>query len=398
MVGRKAAALTILAEELLAQAPSIVEANKKDIADARSNSVKENLIDRLLLDESRLAQCAQALRELVAQKDPLGEIVDGRTLESGIDMVAVRVPLGVCAMIYEARPNVTIDAAGIGLKTGNALLLRGGSLAAQTNHELGRVIKEALTKAEMPRDCVEIIDASTRATSQELMMLHEAIDVLIPRGGAGLIKTVVENSRVPVIETGTGNCHIYIHEQADLDKAAAVTINAKTQRTSVCNAAESLLIDESIARTALAAVAPQLIAAGVELRCDSCAAEHMEALGLPFTPATPEDFGQEYLGLIMSVKIVPSLETAIEHINTFGTHHSDAIMTQNVDAAHMFTQRVDSAVVYVNASTRFTDGGMFGLGAEIGISTQKLHARGPMGLSALTTTKYILQGSGQVRS
>lgn len=390
--------LIALADELVAHTPEILQANERDIVDARARDTKENLIDRLLLTEERIDSCSQALRELAAQRDPLGEVVSGRTIPSGVKMIQVRVPLGVCAMIYEARPNVTIDAAGIGIKTGNAMLLRGGALAVHTNEVLGTLIQNCLEAHGFPASCVTIIDASTRETSRELMELHGLIDVLIPRGGAGLIKTVVENSRVPVIETGTGNCHIYINEYADLKKACAVTLNAKTQRTSVCNAAESLLVDRAVAREALSSVAPALVDAHVELVADGESAEILSELALPSTPATETDFAAEYLELKMSVKVVESIEEAVAHINTYGTHHSDAIMTENLAAAQYFTARVDSAVVYVNASTRFTDGGMFGLGAEIGISTQKLHARGPMGLDALTTTKYIMTGDGQVRN
>lgn len=391
------ALLASLAKELVERAPEISQSNRKDIDEARQNGVKENLIDRLLLDESRISQCADALIELANQADPLGEVVDGRVIPSGIQMAQVRVPLGVCAMIYEARPNVTIDAAGIGIKTGNAMLLRGGSLAVHTNEKLGEVFSATLIAHQFPEHSIQIIDATTRETSRELMELHGFIDVLIPRGGAGLIKAVVENSKVPVIETGTGNCHIYIHQDADLKKACAVTLNAKTQRTSVCNSAESLVIDKSCAEKALELIAPALVQAGVELMADEQSSEILTSLDIAHSAATQQDFATEYLDLKMSIKIVDNLSEAVEHINTYGTHHSDAIMTETISAARYFTQRVDSAVVYVNASTRFTDGGMFGLGAEIGISTQKLHARGPMGLTALTTTKFILLGEGQVR-
>ena len=390
-------ALLRIAEELETHSREIAKANTLDIDRARENGTKENLIDRLLLDSERITACANALRELAVQPDPLGEIVAGRTLPSGIEMVQVRVPLGVCGMIYEARPNVTIDACGIGIKTGNAMLLRGGSFAVSTNEKLGEVIKAALTSIEFHESCIEIIDASTRETSTRMMQLHGLIDVLIPRGGAGLIKSVVENSKVPVIETGTGNCHIYIERSANLEMARRIVVNAKTQRTSVCNAAESLLVDEEVAHDALKEVAPALLENGVELRADSIAAGIFRELDIPFVVATEEDFATEYLDLVMSVKVVRDVREAVVHINTFGTHHSDAIVTDHLDAAHYFTQHVDSAAVYVNASTRFTDGAMFGLGAEIGISTQKLHARGPMGLTAMTTTKYILKGSGQIR-
>lgn len=391
------AALLRIAEALEAHSDQIADANAVDIKLARENNTKENLIDRLLLNDERITACSDALRDLAAQPDPLGEIVAGRTLPSGIEMMQVRVPLGVCGMIYEARPNVTIDATGIGIKTGNAMLLRGGSLAVNTNEALGGVIKEALRSIDFHESCIEIIDASTRETSHEMMQLHGLIDVLIPRGGAGLIKSVVENSKVPVIETGTGNCHIYIEASADLEMARRITVNAKTQRTSVCNAAESLLVDEEIAHDALKEVASALVKEGVELRADSASGHILSELGIPFVEAHEEDFATEYLDLTMSVKVVRDVREAVVHINTFGTHHSDAIVTSQLDAAHYFTRHVDSAAVYVNASTRFTDGAMFGLGAEIGISTQKLHARGPMGLAAMTTTKYILEGTGQIR-
>lgn len=387
-----------LGKALLSHADEIISANQKDIAQAQADGVRSNLIDRLLLDEKRLQGCVDALGELAAQSDPLGEVVAGKTLESGIEMVQVRVPLGVCAMIYEARPNVTIDAAGIGIKTGNAMLLRGGALANNTNEALGRVMRQALKENGFPEDALAIIDASTRETSTELMNLVGLVDVLIPRGGAGLIAAVVNNSKVPVIETGSGNCHVYIHKDADLAMATNVTHNAKTHRTSVCNAAESLLIDRAILREALDTVARNLAEASVELHADEESGAILSELGIPYVAATDDDFAEEYLDMKMSIKVVEDVNEAIKHINAYGTHHSDAIVTDNIEASHLFTSRVDSAAVYVNASTRFTDGGMFGLGAEIGISTQKLHARGPMGLAAMTSTKFILRGQGQVRA
>lgn len=387
-----------LGEALLKSADEIISANQKDIAQAQADGVRSNLIDRLLLDENRLQGCVDALGELAAQSDPLGEVVAGKTLESGIEMVQVRVPLGVCAMIYEARPNVTIDAAGIGIKTGNAMLLRGGALANNTNEALGRVMRQSLKDNGFPEDALAIIDASTRETSTELMNLVGLVDVLIPRGGAGLIAAVVNNSKVPVIETGSGNCHVYVHKDADLAMATNVTHNAKTHRTSVCNSAESLLIDRAILREALDTVARDLADSGVELHADEESGAVLSELGIAYIPATEDDFAEEYLDMKMSVKVVTDVDEAIAHISTYGTHHSDAIITDNIEASHLFTSRVDSAAVYVNASTRFTDGGMFGLGAEIGISTQKLHARGPMGLAAMTSTKFILRGQGQVRA
>lgn len=387
-----------LGKALLSHADEIISANQKDIAQAQADGVRSNLIDRLLLDEKRLQGCVDALGELATQSDPLGEVVAGKTLESGIEMVQVRVPLGVCAMIYEARPNVTIDAAGIGIKTGNAMLLRGGALANNTNEALGRVMRQALKENGFPEEALAIIDASTRETSTELMNLVGLVDVLIPRGGAGLIAAVVNNSKVPVIETGSGNCHVYIHKDADLAMATNVTHNAKTHRTSVCNAAESLLIDRAILREALDTVARNLAEASVELHADEESGAILSELGIPYVAAADDDFAEEYLDMKMSIKVVEDVNEAIKHINAYGTHHSDAIVTDNIEASHLFTSRVDSAAVYVNASTRFTDGGMFGLGAEIGISTQKLHARGPMGLAAMTSTKFILRGQGQVRA
>lgn len=398
------AALLAMADALVSHEAEILAANQKDVDAAREKDTRENLIDRLMLTPHRIAECASALRDLCAQKDPIGEVIDGRTIAGGIQMKQVRVPLGVIGIIYEARPNVTVDAAGIAIKTGNAALLRGGSLAKHSNIALLDILRAAVASTGLPANSIQAVDASDRSSADEMMALHGAIDVLIPRGGAGLIASVVANSKVPVIETGTGNCHIYIHESANVDMARNIVVNAKCQRTSVCNAAESLLIDRSVADEVLSVVAPALFEQGVELIVDDeimlkvadlLESTDVETAGV--TLATEEDWGTEYLDLKMSVKLVGGVEEAVAHINRYGTKHSEAIITQDYAASQYFTTHVDAAAVYVNASTRFTDGGMFGLGAEIGISTQKLHARGPMGLVALTSTKYICEGQGQIR-
>lgn len=398
-------ALHAMADALLEHEDVILAANERDVAVAQSKGTRENLIDRLSLSSERLKDCALALRDLAAQSDPLGEVVDGRTLAGGIRMKQIRVPLGVIGMIYEARPNVTVDAAGIAIKTGNTVLLRGGSMAAQSNAVLIDVLRNAVASVGLSAECIQPVDASNRESADEMMTLHGLIDVLIPRGGAGLIASVVEKSKVPVIETGTGNCHVYVHASADLDMARDIIVNAKCQRPSVCNAIESLLIDRSIAQETIDAVVPALFEHGVELVVDAelmkimvgyLARTNIEAVGVSL--ASEEDWATEYLDLKMSVKLVDGVVEAVNHINTYGTKHSEAIVTSDYDAAQYFTNRVDAAVVYTNASTRFTDGGMFGLGAEIGISTQKLHARGPMGLAALTSTKFICEGQGQIRS
>jgi glutamate-5-semialdehyde dehydrogenase len=353
-----------------------------------------------MLNTERLAGCRQALDALTAAPDVLGEVIDGRTITQGIQMKQVRVPLGVVGMIYEARPNVTIDAASIAIKTGNTILLRGGKIAQGTNDVLVEALRTALKAVNLPEEALQNLDAQSRESGTELMGLHGLVDVLIPRGGEGLIKTVVENSKVPVIETGTGNCHVYLHEACDFDRARDIVINAKCQRPSVCNAAESLLIDEAIADELLPRVMEDLASRGVKLVCDVKSYDLALGLGLSsdqLACATIEDWGREYLDMIITIKVVEGVDQAIEHINKFGTSHSEAIVTQDISAAQAFTAGVDAAAVYVNASTRFTDGGVFGLGAEIGISTQKLHARGPMGLTALTSTKFILFGDGQIR-
>jgi len=389
-------ALLVMAHALMTKQDEILAANQADMDAARTSGTGAGLLDRLELTPARLKSMSEALRALALLPDPIGEVIEGHTLPNGIEVRQIRVPLGVVGMIYEARPNVTADAAGLCIKTGNAVILRGGSMAQNSNITLATVLSKAACDAGMPEGCIQAIETTDHSAAEELMGLHGYIDVLIPRGGAGLIKSVVENAKVPVIETGTGNCHVYIHTAADPDMARKVVINAKCQRPSVCNAAESLLVDESVYETVLPAILKELEDNGVTLYAD----EKTRSLGavMRIEPATEEDWATEYHELKMSVKVVSGLDEAIKHINTYGTKHSEAIITGDYAAARRFLQEVDAAAVYVNASTRFTDGGEFGLGAEIGISTQKLHARGPMGLTALTSTKFILMGDGQIRS
>ncbi len=388
-------ALLVMAHALLAKQDEIIAANAADIEAARAKGTPEGLIDRLELNPARLKSMSEALKGLSLLSDPIGQVIEGYTLPNGIELKQVRVPLGVVGMIYEARPNVTADAAGLCLKTGNAVILRGGSLAINSNLALTSVLSQAAMGVGMPEGCIQAIESTDHAAAEELMGLHGLVDVLIPRGGAGLIRSVVENSKVPVIETGTGNCHIYIHETGDAEMARRIVINAKCQRPSVCNAAESLLIDEAIYERVLPSILKELEDNGVTLYAD----DKTRALGavMRIEPASEEDWGTEYHELKMSVKVVRDLTEAISHINRYGTKHSEAIVCTDYKAARRFLNEVDAAAVYVNASTRFTDGGEFGLGAEIGISTQKLHARGPMGLTALTSTKYMLMGDGQIR-
>ena len=387
-------ALLSMAAALLERADIILAANLLDMQSARDAGTPGPLLDRLMLDEGRIAGIASAVVALAREADPIGEIVSGHRLPNGIRLTQVRVPLGVVAMIYEARPNVTADAAALAIKTANAVILRGGSIAVRSCSVIAEVLADAIAAVGLPREAIQYISSTDRAATDELMSLHGLIDVLIPRGGAGLIRTVVENSKVPVIETGVGNCHIYVHEAADLSMAVPIVINAKCQRPGVCNAAESLLVDEAVADEALPSFIDALAEAGVEMVGDDRAV----ALGSGrVAAATDKDWGTEFLDLKISIKVVRDLDEAIVHINTYGTQHSEAIITEDVAAAERFTAAVAAAAVYVHASTRFTDGGEFGLGAEIGISTQKLHARGPMGLTALTSTKFIGIGSGQVR-
>jgi glutamate-5-semialdehyde dehydrogenase len=398
---RRNRALEVMADALEARVDYLLAENALDVADARAKGTDESLIDRLLLTEARVADIAAALRTLAAQNDPLGAVVEGRTLYNGIRLRRVRVPLGVVAMIYEARPNVTADAAGLTLKTGNACLLRGGSLAVRSNLSLTAVLYEAGIEAGLPAYWLQSIETTDRAATGELMGLHGLIDVLIPRGSASLIRTTVENARVPVIETGEGNCHLYVHEAADPNIVVPIALNAKTQRPGVCNAIESILVDEVAVERFIPPLLEALTAADVLVHGDETVLALARGAGEAVTDrvvaATEDDWGREYLALEVSIRCVSGLEAAIEHINTYSTHHSESILSRDYEAVARFLAEVDSAAVYANASTRFTDGGEFGLGAEIGISTQKLHARGPMGLDALTSTKFILEGDGQIR-
>ncbi|WP_165056467.1 MULTISPECIES: glutamate-5-semialdehyde dehydrogenase [unclassified Adlercreutzia] len=394
------AALMAMAAALRAHAGEIVEANAADMAAAREKGTSASILDRLMLDEGRVEAMAAALEDLMRLPDPLGRVQMESTLYNGMSLTRVSVPLGVVAMVYEARPNVTADAAGICVKSGNACVLRGGSLAARSNEVIARVLSEAAASAGLPADAVCAITTTDRAATDALMQLHGIVDVLIPRGGAGLIRHCVECSRVPVIETGTGNCHVYVHASADLAMARDIVLNAKCRRFGVCNAAETLLVDEQVARAFLPGALAALAARGVlvhgdELAC-ACAAE--AGPDVRCVAATEADWATEYLAPEIAVKCVSGVDEAIAHVNRYGTKHSEAIVAADEDAVERFLARVDAAAVYANASTAFTDGGQFGLGAEIGISTQKLHARGPFALDALTSYKYVLRGDGQVRA
>lgn len=391
-------ALHAMADALRDNVDVICEANAKDMAYGEKTGVSKPILDRLYLDAGRIENIARALEELAALDDPTGKILETRTLDNDLEITRVTVPMGVVAMIYEARPNVTADAAGICIKSGNACVLRGGSLAVNSNLAISDLLSMAAYNAGMPQDAIVSIRSTDRAETDELLGLRGLVDVLIPRGGAGLIQHCVDHARVPVIETGTGNCHIYIHQSADMNKALPIIINAKTQRTGVCNAAESLLIDEAIADEALPVVVGALSEAGVTIHGDEATRAVGSSLGIEVLKATVDDWGREYLDMDISIKVVSGIEEAIAHINQYGTHHSEAIIAENSAAQELFLCSIDAAAVYVNASTRFTDGGEFGLGAEIGISTQKLHARGPFALEALTTYKYLIRGNGQIRA
>jgi glutamate-5-semialdehyde dehydrogenase len=385
-------ALHAMADALLAREAEVLAANAEDVDRAEAAGTPPNVVDRLRLTTERLAGMAQGLRDVAALPDPVGEVVRGSTLANGLELRQVRVPFGVVGMVYEARPNVTADAAGICLKSGNAVLLRGSSSASASNQAIVAVLRDAATEAGLEADVVQQVPGDSHDSVKALMRARAYVDVLIPRGGAGLIRSVVEESMVPVIETGVGNCHVYVDRAADLDKALAIVLNAKTQRTSVCNAAESLLVHAEVADAFLPRVVPALQEAGVTVHGDDTFAAYDGVV-----EATDEDFETEYLSLDISAAVVPDLAAAISHIRLFSSGHSDAIVTEDQSAARHFTAAVDSAAVLVNASTRFTDGGEFGFGAEIGISTQKLHARGPMGLPEMTSTKYVVVGDGHVR-
>lgn len=385
--------LLAVADELVSRSAYLLAENEKDIRAAEEKGVKNSLLDRLRLTEQRIGDMAEGLRQIAGLEDPIGEVSEMKTRPNGLRIGKRRVPLGVVGIIYESRPNVTADAFGLCFKTGNTVILRGGSDAIQSNLAIVHTIKEALRKEKLSQDMILLVEDTSRETVQQMMKLHDYIDVLIPRGGAGLIANVVENSTVPVIETGTGNCHVFVDESADTEMAADIIENAKTQRMGVCNACESLVIHEAAAWGVIPKIVERLKQHGVEIRGD----ERAQKITTEIVPATEEDWGTEYLDAVISVKIVDSIDEAIAHINQYNTGHSEAIITKDYEHALKFQDEVDAAAVYVNASTRFTDGFEFGFGAEIGISTQKLHARGPMGLLALTTTKYVIFGSGQIR-
>lgn len=386
-------ALAKMADALETNTQEILSANKLDVEAAKAKGLKASLLDRLALDQKKIQTMAKELREVAALADPIGTVLSTWTRPNGLIISQIRVPMGVVGVIYESRPNVTSDSAGICIKSGNAVILRGGSDALHSNVAIGEVLRKALATTAVPADAVQIINSPDRKDAEELMTMREYIDVLVPRGGADLIKTTIEKSRIPVIETGTGNCHIYVEEDADLQKATPIVINAKVQRPGVCNAAEKLIVNSKIAKTYLPTVIAELRKNGVEVRGD----EATQKIVSDVKAATEQDWYTEYLDLIIGVKVVDNLDEAIAHINKYGTHHSDSIITRDFGKAMQFIKEVDSAAVYWNASTRFTDGNQFGLGAEIGISTQKLHARGPMSVQHLTTTKYVVLGDGQIR-
>ena len=389
----KNAALQKGAEALLTGMDKILQANKQDVENAKKAGVRSAFIDRLTLTEERILSMAEGLRQVASFDDPVGEVTFMKTLDNGLMIGQKRVPMGVIGIIFEARPNVTADAFGLCLKAGSAVILRGGKEASGSNKAIVELFQEAVQKEGLPKECVQIVQDTSRETASEMMRLNGYLDLLIPRGGAGLIKNVVENSTVPVIQTGIGNCHVYVDESADLKKAAAIVINAKTQRPGVCNACESLLVHKNIAEEFMPEIGKALQQRKVEIRGDEKTLQLVEGA----VAATEQDWATEYEDYIISAKVVETFDEAIEHIRKYTTGHSEAIVTENYTNAQRFLNEIDAAAVYVNASTRFTDGGQFGFGAEIGISTQKLHARGPMGLKELTTTKYIIYGNGQIR-
>lgn len=394
----KDAALRQMADALVESIPVIVQANAADVDRARAAGTPAGLIDRLTLDERRITAIADALRAVADLPDPVGEVVRGSTLPNGLQIRQVRVPMGVVGMIYEARPNVTVDAAGLCLKSGNAALLRGSSSAFETNAALVEIMRAALVEQGLPADAIQLVPGQTHEAVSHLMTARGLVDVLIPRGGDALIRNVVDNSTVPVIETGVGNCHVYVDKDADIAKAVAIVVNSKAQRPSVCNAAETLLVHAEIADAFLPQALAALAEAGVTIHGDAGFAAHAAAAGIGFAPVTDEDWAAEYYSLDLAAGIVGSLDEALAHIRRWSSGHTEAIVTDSQSAAQRFVAGIDAAAVMVNASTRFTDGGEFGFGAEIGISTQKLHARGPMGLPELTTTTYVVTGDGHVRA
>lgn len=390
---QKNTALSRMADALIAETNAIITANELDLQRGREQGTSPSMLDRLALNKDRVASIAEGLRQIVELPDPVGELLEHFDRPNGLKVNKIRVPIGVIGMIYEARPNVTVDAAGLCLKTGNCVVLRGGSAAIESNRKIVEVLKNALSDTAMPADAIQLIEDSDRASVNEMLKLNGLLDVVIPRGGASLIRNVVENATVPVIETGAGICHTFIDASADYTMAVEIAFNAKVQRPSVCNSMETLLVHEAFADQHLAALADRFVQAGVELR--GC--ERTASLLTGIKPATDEDYSTEYNDYIMNIRVVSDLDAALTHIRRFSTKHSECIVTENSENAERFIQDVDAAAVYHNASTRFTDGFEFGFGAEIGISTQKLHARGPMGLPALTSTKYLVYGTGQIR-
>ncbi|MBR2283081.1 MAG: glutamate-5-semialdehyde dehydrogenase [Ruminococcus sp.] len=387
-------ALAAIAQALISEQSAIISENAKDLAAAKENGMSESMQDRLRLDEKRIAGMADGVRELIAMTDPIGQVTDGFTRPNGLRIIKVRAPLGVIGIIFESRPNVTVDAAALCLKAGNAVILKGGKEAINSNKCLGAIMRAAVERAGLPADIIQVVENTSRETTTELMKLSGYIDVLIPRGSARLIQAVVNNATVPVIETGAGNCHVYVDASADIAMAADITDNAKTQRPSVCNAIESLLVHKDIAEGFLPVIAERFKAHDVKIYgCDRTRA----ILGESVLPATETEYATEFNDYVIAVKVVDSIDEAIAHIRKYSTRHSECIVTRSLESAEKFQKEVDAAAVYVNASTRFTDGGEFGFGAEIGISTQKLHARGPMGLTELTTFKYLINGCGQIR-
>lgn len=391
---QKNEALQAIADELRNEKALILTENERDLTAGKENGLTKALLDRLALTEERIESMASAMEDLCKLDDPIGEVLEAWERPNGLSLKQVRVPLGVIGMIYEARPNVTIDAASLSIKTGNAVLLRGSSSAIYSNKVLVKLIHQALEKTDVPADAVQLLEDTSREMANEMFKLNDYLDVLIPRGGAGLIKSVVQNSSIPVLETGSGNCHVYIDQSAQKEMAIAIAVNAKTQRPSVCNAAETIIVQKDWAKAHLQELVARLQEKGVEIRGDEQSRQLVPELNV----ATEEDFAEEFLDLIVALKTVDNVEGAIEHIKTHGTKHSEAIISETAENVAKFFNYVDASTVYHNASTRFTDGFEFGFGAEIGISTQKLHARGPMGLKALTSTKYIVEGNGQIRS
>ena len=389
----KNTALNAVADKLIKRSDEIIKANKKDLENADANGMSQAMKDRLKLTDERIKGIAEGVRQVAALPDPIGRVLRMWKRPNGLNIGEMRVPMGVIAIIYESRPNVTIDSFALTFKSGNAVILRGGSDSIYSNIALVNAVKEALEECGIDQDIINLLEDTDRELVNQLMKANGYVDLLIPRGGAGLINNVVMNATVPVIQTGTGNCHIYVDKSADLNMAVNIIRNAKLQRLGVCNACESLVIHKDIAEEAIPLIASDLSSDGVEIRGDLAS----QSISNIITPAEDKDYGTEYLAKIISVKVVDSLDEAIDHINKYSTSHSEAIITNDYNSAQRFLEEVDSAAVYVNASTRFTDGFMFGFGAEIGISTQKLHARGPMGLEALTTTKYIIYGNGQIR-